>query len=119
DVYYSYTAQGQLKKQYGSQINPVEFLYDSQGRQRHMLTWQDFNHTTGEGIAGPAITEWKYDPRRGWLSKKQDHSGLGASYTYTRAGRLATRIWARGVETTYKYHPDGSLSTIDYDDTTP
>jgi RHS repeat-associated protein len=42
----------------------------------------------------------------------------GTNYTYTAAGRLATRAWARGVTTTYSY-TQGLLTLTDYSDTTP
>ena len=53
--------------------------------------------------------------------------GNGPRYTYTPAGRLKTRTWARGIATTYKYGFDdavpntqhGQLTVIDYGDSTP
>src|SRR5262249_49952443 len=43
----------------------------------------------------------------------------GPSYTYTVAGRLATRTWARGVITTYGYDNAGGVTTVSYSDSTP
>ncbi|NLH71562.1 MAG: RHS repeat-associated core domain-containing protein [Verrucomicrobia bacterium] len=43
----------------------------------------------------------------------------GPVYTYTAGGRLATRVWKRGVTTTYSYNTAGDLQTIDYSDNTP
>ncbi|NLH73941.1 MAG: hypothetical protein GX456_12875 [Verrucomicrobia bacterium] len=40
----------------------------------------------------------------------------GPVYTYTAGGRLATRVWKRGVTTTYSYNTAGDLQTIDYSD---
>ena len=94
-----------------------------------MKTWQDYT-----GNAGTAITTWNYDTYRGWLSAKDYPNSatgaagtLGPDYTYTTAGRLKTRTWARGIVTTYKYGFDdtptgnqhGQLTVIDYGDTTP
>src|SRR5439155_2753562 len=42
----------------------------------------------------------------------------GPSYTYTSAGRLKTRTWARGATTTYGYDPAGALNSIVYSDAT-
>jgi len=40
----------------------------------------------------------------------------GPAYTHTPGGRLATRVWKRGVTTTYSYNTVGDLQTIDYSD---
>ncbi|WCJ60965.1 hypothetical protein NXS98_07550 [Fontisphaera persica] len=40
-------------------------------------------------------------------------------YGYTAGGRLETRLWARGTNTTYSYDNAGELSGVDYGDTTP
>jgi len=99
-----------VKKSYGSQQYPVEYTYDAQGRMKTMVT---------TGAAGNATTTWNYDSQRGWLVSKLDHANKGPSYTYTAAGRLETRIWARGIETEYTYNTAGDLSAIDYSDATP
>ncbi|NLH72829.1 MAG: RHS repeat protein, partial [Verrucomicrobia bacterium] len=120
-----YYQSGLLQKTSGSRIYPVEYTYDAQGRMRTMKTWQDF-----AGNTGTATTRWNYDPYRGWLKSKdypdassgqppaQEGTG-GPVYTYTSAGRLATRVWKRGVTTTYSYNNAGDLQTIDYSDSTP
>ncbi len=39
---------------------------------------------------------------------------------FWRASRcLATRVWARGIRTEYRYHPTGELAEVDYSDQTP
>ncbi|MEP2775034.1 MAG: RHS repeat-associated core domain-containing protein [Luteolibacter sp.] len=60
---------------------------------------------------------------RGFLTGKRDDADKGADYTYTSAGRLATRTWARSsvaspLVTTYSYDA-GMLVTTDYSDSTP
>ncbi len=40
----------------------------------------------------------------------------GPGYTYTAAGRLASRLWARGTNTTYSYNTAGDPSGITYND---
>jgi RHS repeat-associated protein len=116
---------GLLKKTYGSRTYPVEYTYDPQGRMKTMKTWQNF-----AGGTGTAITTWNYDAYRGWLNSK-DYADpttgaantVGPDYTYTAAGRMATRLWARGsprVTATYAYNNAGDLYTVTYNDgTTP
>ena len=70
--------------------------------------------------AAAAITTWNYDPYRGFLSSKTYDGGVpGPSYTYTAAGRLLTRTWARGVTTAYSYNAAGDLTHVSYSDSTP
>ncbi|MBK1856465.1 RHS repeat-associated core domain-containing protein [Verrucomicrobiaceae bacterium 5K15] len=70
--------------------------------------------------AGGNVTTWNYDSQRGWLTSKRDAASKGADYTYTPAGRLKTRTWARtgtnttsGILTTYSYS-HGLLSSVVY-----
>ena len=88
------------------------------------------NEATGQGISGGATTRWNYDTYQGWLKSKdypdastgsppaQEGTG-GPVYTNKVSGRLATRVWKRGVTTGYTYNTAGELATIDYSDTTP
>ncbi|AHF94700.1 hypothetical protein OPIT5_23640 [Opitutaceae bacterium TAV5] len=108
-----------LKKIFGSQAYPIEYTYDLQGRMKTLTTWR--NATTA---AGAAVTTWNYDSQRGWLTQKLYADNTGPSYTYTPAGKLATRIWARTVngsplDTSYDYNNAGDLILIDYSDSTP
>ena len=111
-----YLLTGELKKTYGSRTYPVEYTYDYSGRMKTMKTWQDYT-----GNSGTATTTWNYDPYRGWLTSKTYQGGVsGPTYTYTPAGRLASRIWARGITTWYANNAAGDLWTIVYSDgTTP
>ena len=43
----------------------------------------------------------------------------GPGYTYTKAGRLSTRTWARGLTTSYAYNNAGELQGADYSGGTP
>src|SRR5262249_5233529 len=64
-----------------------------------------------------ATTTWTYDQYRGFLSSKTyDASAAGPAHTYTAAGRLASRLWARGTNTTYTYDSLGSLTNISFND---
>ena len=53
------------------------------------------------------MTTWNYDPHRGWLTSKLDNSTNGPAYSYTAAGRLSGRVWARGTITTNFYNAAG------------
>src|SRR5687767_4870412 len=84
-----------------------------------MTTWQDY-----AGSAGVAVTQRKYDGSRGFLTNKVYQGTNGPGYTYTGAGRLATRTWARTVggqplTTSYAYDNAGDLESTSYSDSTP
>jgi RHS repeat-associated protein len=114
-----YYLTGELEKTYGSRTYPVAYTYDYAGRMLTMTTWT--NYASNQGAA---TTTWKYDGQRGWLTNKSYANGVGPDYTYTPAGRLQTRLWARTVgagrlTTTYDYNSAGDLSTVSYSDGTP
>ncbi len=72
-------------------------------------------------------TTYAYDPHGRVLSTTDASSGSppaqegtgGPVYTNKVSGRLATRVWKRGVTTGYTYNSAGELATIDYSDSTP
>ena len=110
-----YLFTGELGLQYGSRTYPVGYSYDYAGRLQTMTNWSGFNT-----LAGARVTTWNYDPYRGFLAgKTYDGNTAGPSYTYTSAGRLLTRAWARGITTTYSYDNGGGLYTVSYSDSTP
>lgn len=102
------------KKTYGSRVYPEERGYDYSGRMKTLKTWQNFSTDTGA-----AVTTWNYHTNRGWLTSKQYADSQGPSYSYSAAGRLTSRTWARGVVTTNTYDYAGQLATVDYSDSTP
>lgn len=112
-------ATGQVKKVSGSQAYPVEYGYDGHGRMVTLKTWQDYS-----GNNGAAVTTWTYDAATGLLTAKTDADGKAVTYTYTTAGQLQTRTWARQsggqpLTTTYSYHAaTGDLTGVDYSDIT-
>jgi len=105
---------GLLTNTYGSRTYPVAYTYDAQGRMKTMKTWTNFTSNLGA-----ATTTWNYNAYRGWLDNKRYPDNTGPSYTYTPAGRLQTRLWARGANTTYSYNNAGDLSGLTYSDSTP
>jgi RHS repeat-associated protein len=110
----SYYPTGQVKRTWGARTYPTEYAYDDQGRVQTLSTWQDF-----AGDTGKAVTTWNYDPKRGFVLNKRYADNTGPSYTYTAAGRLKTRTWARGTVTTYSYDSVGDLTSTTYSDATP
>jgi YD repeat-containing protein len=103
----------------GARVYPVEYTFDYAGRLGTITTWQDYASS-----AGAAVTQWKYEGARGFLTNKVYQGTNGPGYTYTKAGRLGTRTWARLVggqplATTYAYNNAGELQGADYSDGTP
>ncbi|QQL43726.1 RHS repeat domain-containing protein [Sulfuriroseicoccus oceanibius] len=120
----SYYPTGQVKATWGAQTYPRFYEYDEQGRMTALHTYQSaptLDQTTAAAPAGSAKTTWSFSPQRGWLASKTYADGKGTSYTYTAAGRLATRAWAREVTagvpltTTYGYTA-GQLTSVSYND---
>jgi len=110
---------GQLKKTWGARTYPAEYSYDRAGRVETLKTWQQFDFATGNGLARDAVTTWNYN-ERGLLANKRYADNKGPTYTYTAGAKLSTRLWARGILTTYHYDPkSGDLAAITYSDDTP
>ena len=110
----AYLFTGELGLQYGSRIYPVGYSYDYAGRMQTMTNWSAFST-----LGGVRVTTWKYDPYRGFMTNKEYANLAGPSYTYTGAGRLASRTWVRGTTTTYAYDTAGGLTNVTYSDSTP
>lgn len=115
----SYYLTGLVKRTWGGRAYPVEYTYDTQNRLKTLKTWQNF-----AGDAGAATTTWNYQANNGRLLTKVYNDTKATTYTYWPSGRLKTRKWARKVGTadlltTYGFDNGGSLTGIDYSDTTP
>jgi RHS repeat-associated protein len=102
---------GLLTNTFGSRTYPVCYTFDVQGRMKTMTTWT--NYATSSGAA---TTTWNYDAYRGWLSGKSYPDSTGPSYAYSLAGRLQTRTWARGTNTTYTINNAGDTAAVSYND---
>ena len=103
-----YFPDGRVKEVDGDNTYRRSYTYDKGGRMETMSTYS----TTTATIT--ATTTWNYDPTHLWLNSKRDDDNKGADYTYTDAGRLETRTWARGKHTRYAYDDAGALDTVSY-----
>ncbi len=108
----SYDLDGNVVAQSGTQY-PVCYSYDDYGRMRTMTTFRT------EDLASGDVTTWHYDEATGLLVFKEYPDGKGPTYRYTPDGLLVSRIWARGIATTYAYDGRGNLINADYSDATP
>ncbi len=111
EVHRVYNANGTLHKTHGHHTTDVQWRYNGRGERTRMITW--YTH-----LNKPAPTRWHYNVR-GQLAFKQDAHGHRVHYTYTPGGKLETRTWARGVQTSYHYNDANNLTHIDYSDATP
>jgi len=137
-TYTSYDSAGRVAGQWGSQTYPTYREYDLQGRLTYLHTYKNLtteptppSGTTDAARAADALsrnistTIWTYGPTTGLLVSKTyakadaTTAAKSTNYTYSAAGRLSTRTWARGVVTTYVY-TNGFLTSVNYsDNTTP
>jgi RHS repeat-associated protein len=108
-----YSSRGELLTNYGTRTYPVAYAYDAQGRRTNMITWTNF-----AAKSGAATTVWKFEGQRGFMTNKVYADGNGPKYTYTPAGRLKTRTWARGTVTTYETNAAGDVVIMTYSDGT-
>ncbi len=104
--------RGQITVVGGETKYPVEYGYDTYGRLDALYTQRGASNDWD-------ITRWNYDDRAGLVTNKVYANGSGPSYAYTPDGKLAKRIWARGIATDYRYNLTGGLTNIVYSDSTP
>ncbi len=63
---------------------------------RHDSDWNAEKWPVPDATACTDETVWNYDdPHSGLLTGKTDAEGNSVIYTYTAAGKLKTRTWAR------------------------
>ena len=128
--------QGRAVLRYGFGTWPEAWTYDPAGRQATLTTWQDFDTTSGTGLAGETVTRWEYNDA-GLLVQKHYNdtpttSEPGPLHAYTPSGLLLTRTLPRNgsdgqpIVVTYDYE-DGEtgephtarLSGVSYGANTP
>ena len=108
----TYDAEGRVLAQRGATY-PVDYTYDAYGNKVSMTTYRN------ESLADGDTTHWLYDEPSGCMTNKLYADGKGPSYDYTPDGKLARRVWARGIATDYTYDNAGQLVSTAYSDTTP
>ena len=108
----SYDAEGRILAQRGATY-PVDYTYDAYGNKVSMTTYRN------ESLANGDTTRWLYDEPSGCMTNKLYADGKGPRYDYTPDGKLARRVWARGIVTDYTYDNAGQLVSTTYSDTTP
>ena len=111
-VYTAYDAEGRVLAQRGATY-PVDYTYDAYGNKTSMTTYRNENLTNGD------TTRWFYDEPSGCMTNKLYADGKGPTYDYTTDGKLARRVWARGIVTDYFYDASGTLTNTVYSDDTP
>jgi RHS repeat-associated protein len=112
-IYHAHSLRGELLTNYGARIYSVSYAYDHRGRKTNMVTWTNFVNRSGS-----AITTWKYDGLRGFMTNKVYADGNGPTFTYTPAGKVRTRKWARGTTTTYNTNAADDIISVTYSDGT-
>jgi RHS repeat-associated protein len=123
-AYTSYTARSEIWRTWGDTAYPVEYAYDDQGRKSTMKTYRGgsgWNASTWPASPGTAdTTTWNYHAPTGLVTSKTDASNKAVAFTYTTAGQIYQRTWARGVVTTYAYSAvTGEQTGVTYSDGTP
>lgn len=124
-THYHYDARGQPLATWGN-VYPVRYAYDPYGRMTDLYTLRDASiqiNSYSDFLTHESSfdrTRWLYDEATGLLTNKLYADLKGTAYNYTPDGKLATRIWARGITTTYSYtNTTGELIGIVYGDATP
>jgi RHS repeat-associated protein len=120
-----YDMQGRVVGTWGATY-PVFYEYDTLGRMSAMYTLRSNSVTIASyddflsNSNNFDKTTWLYEQATGLLTNKLYADGTGPTYAYTPEGKLATRVWARGVISEYAYASCcGALTNIMYSDATP
>ncbi|AHF90391.1 type IV secretion protein Rhs [Opitutaceae bacterium TAV5] len=127
---YAWNQRGQLIRQWGDAIMPVELAYNAYGERISLSTWRNgsnWSSATWNATGATADqTTWTYDPATGLLLKKTDAANRSVEYTYNNRGQIRERRWARTLAsgarlaTTYEYDSQtGDLLATRYNDGTP
>ncbi len=124
-TYFNYNSRGQKTQTWGDATHPLEYVYDAYGQLTELHTYRS-GQNWGSSVwpastTGAAdFTRWTYHEATGLLTQKEDAALKGAAYTYDELSRTKTRVWARGITTTYGYDANtGELRTVTYSDSTP
>ena len=127
---YGYDDEGRPFRIWGDAAEPVEYVYDDLNRVAEIHTFRqggDWNSEAWPDDTGPAdFVRFRYDSRTGLLTSREYSDGSTVSWTYTAAGRIASRTLARtdeeGAPLTTEYVRDpGTAEIVEtvYSDDTP
>ena len=105
-----YDAFGNVTNQSGA-VPHVSFGYDKAGR----LTM----HTTYACETNPVTTRFELDAISGRTLLEMRQDGSAIAFDYDGAGRLVSRLSARGVRSSYDYDALGRLLNVTHSDSTP
>ena len=124
-TYYSYYPSGKVHRTWGETTYPIEYSYDTFGRQTELKTYKGgsgWNSSTWPAVTGTAaVTSWTYDTATGLKTSKTYANGDSTVYVYDAAdGRLSevksygssSAVPRRIVE--YSYNSLGQQSSIKY-----
>ncbi len=124
-TYFNYNSRGETTQTWGDSTYPLQYVYDAYGQVTELHTFRGGQNwgasvwpatTTGT----TDVTRWTYHEPTGLLTQKEDAALKSATHTYDELGRKKTRVWARGITTTYGYDGNtGELRTVSYSDSTP
>ena len=103
-----YNSKNQLEASWGSLTYATVYSYDYAGRMLTLGTSPAFDAGLPDVTSG-TLTFWQYSQDTGLLTGKfHDYKAGnltdGPIYTHTPAGRLKSRLWARGKYTRYDYN---------------
>ena len=115
-----YNSKSQLEATWGSLAYATVYSYDYTGRMLTLGTSPTITDNAPDNNTG-ILTLWRYDSGTGMLTGKFHNYNAanptdGPTYSYTPAGRLLTRIWKRGVVTTYGHDMGGRINAVTYTD---
>jgi RHS repeat-associated protein len=124
-TYSDYYPTGQLRRQWGVNVYPVENSFDEAGKMTSMMTFRTkpgvVNWASATWPNPPAgdVTQWVYDPTSELLERKVYADNSAIIYTYDSGNFLDTKKNARGQTIDYTFNTAGQLNAITYSDGTP
>ena len=110
-IFLDYDDRGNEDHRWGTATYEIKRTYNLYGQLEQLETFRN----PGQ----PDTTTWHYDPATGLLHQKEYADHKHVTYDYWPNGQVKTRLWARGITTSYAYDNAGTLETVTYSDDTP
>ena len=110
-IFLDYDDRGNEDHRWGTATYEIKRTYNLFGQLEQLQTFRN----PGQ----PDTTTWHYDPATGLLHQKEYADHKHVTYDYWPNGQVKTRLWARGITTSYAYDNAGTLETVTYSDDTP